>query len=165
MTTDETTTAEQDNHHLALSIAAATSSIYEGGGPFGAVLVTKDGNVYKGTDRVLLINDPTAHAEMVAIREASSAEANYDLSGSTLYSSCQPCPMCLTAALWARVSRIVYAATAAQAAAAGFDDASFYQQLSRGLDTVVDAEIDHLDLAEANGPFEAWGRYEGRVDF
>ena len=153
------------DNYLQLAVTEATKSIFEGGGPFGAVIVTKSGNVYVGTDQVLTSNDPTAHAEIQAIRKATQGEQHYDLKGSVLYSSCQPCPMCLTAALWARVPRIVYAATAEQAAAAGFDDAAFYQQLSGGLATVTDAALDHLELPTSNQPFEAWMDYEGRIDF
>lgn len=154
-----------DDQYMRMAVTAATDSIGEGGGPFGAVLVTASGRVYTGTDQVLTTNDPTAHAEVMAIRAASEGEQNYDLSGSVLYSSCQPCPMCLTAALWARIPRVVYAATAQQAAEAGFDDASFYRQLEGGLETVTDADLTHIDLPNANQPFETWDQFEGKVDF
>lgn len=154
-----------DERHLQLAIDEATKSILEGGGPFGAVLVTKGGNIYVGTDQVLTLNDPTAHAEIQVIRAAAQGEQNYNLSGSVLYSSCEPCPMCLTGALWARVPRIVYAATSQQAAAAGFDDAEFYQQLSGGTSTVTAAQVHHIELPDADKPFEAWLSFEGRVDF
>lgn len=152
-------------HYLNLALTEAGEAIHKGGGPFGAVLVTVDGAIYKGADCVLTTNDPTAHAEMTAIRLAAATEQTYDLSGSTLYSSSEPCPMCLTAALWARIPRIYYAATAEQAATAGFDDASFYRQLSKGVSSVTDAQVTHLALPQANAPFEEWGNYEGRVDF
>ena len=154
-----------DRNFLQRAVDAAIVSIPRGGGPFGAIVVTSDGQVYEGTDTVLTTNDSTAHAEMNAIRAASQGQENYDLSGSVLYSSSEPCPMCLTAALWARIDRIVYAATADRAAASGFDDASFYRQLKRGVDSVSDAAIEHLRLPTANEPFDSWDSYEGRIDF
>ena len=144
-----------DNELTEKAIRLAVENVANGGGPFGAVLVTGNGNEYDGVNRVTAINDPTAHAEVMAIREAAAAEG-FDLTGSVLYASCEPCPMCLTAALWARVDRIVYAATHDDAAAAGFDDSSFYTQLRHGLKSVEDAEITHLKLPERRAPFEAW---------
>lgn len=150
---------------LAKALQVATDSVRAGGGPFGAVLVTATGKEYVGTNRVTATNDPTAHAEIVAMRDACDAEATFDLSGAVLYSSCQPCPMCLSAALWARVSKIVYGATAEQAASAGFDDARFCAQLSGGLDSVTDLEIEHLNHPDANTPFDAWAKFAGRVEY
>lgn len=157
--------AARDVRYLQLAIDIAAESVSSGGGPFGAVIVTPPGNLYTGSDRVLLTNDPTAHAEVDAIRLATAAEETYDLSGSVLYSSCAPCPMCLTAALWARIPRILYAGTSEQATAAGFDDAAFYRQISGGFSTVTDAEIHHLNLNDANKPFEVWDAYEGKISF
>ena len=154
-----------DKEFLQRAVDAATASVPRGGGPFGAVVVTSDGQVYEGADTVLTTNDPTAHAEMNAIRAASQGQEDYDLSGAVLYSSSEPCPMCLTAALWARIDRIVYAATADRAAASGFDDANFYRQLKQGVDSVSDATIEHLALPAADEPFDSWDSYEGRIDF
>ena len=154
-----------DKEFLQRAVDAATASVPRGGGPFGAVLVTSDGQVYEGTDTVPITNDPTAHAEMNAIRAASQGKEDYDLSGAVLYSSSEPCPMCLTAALWARIERIVYAATTDRAAASGFDDANFYRQLQQGVDSVTDANIEHLQLSAANEPFDSWDSYEGKIDF
>ena len=154
-----------DKEFLQQAVDAATASIPRGGGPFGAVVVTSDGRIYEGTDTVLTTNDPTAHAEMNAIRAASQGQEDYDLSGAVLYSSSEPCPMCLTAALWARIDRIVYAATADRAAASGFDDANFYRQLEQGVVSVSGATIEHLRLPTANEPFDSWDSYEGKIDF
>ena len=129
------------------AIRLAEENVANGGGPFGAVVVTANGNEYDGANRVTALNDPTAHAEIQAIR-AAAAKEGFDLSGSTLYASCQPCPMCLTAALWARIDRIVYAATQDDAAAAGFDDSVFYTQLCDGLKSVTDAEVTHRLLLQ-----------------
>ena len=156
---------DDDKKFLARAVDIATASIERGGGPFGALIVTANGDVYEGQDTVLTSNDPTAHAEVAAIRAASSGEERFELSGSTLYSSCEPCPMCLTAALWARIPRIIYAATSDRAAAAGFDDANFYRQLSEGISSVTDARVEHCPLANADQPFDAWEAYEGRVEF
>ena len=98
------------------------------GGPFGAVITLGEEIIARGWNRVTSTNDPTAHAEVVAIRAASTALSRFSLQGCTLYTSCEPCPMCLTAAYWARVDRIVFAAGRADAAAAGFDDEQFYAE-------------------------------------
>ena len=100
------------------------------GGPFGAVIVGPDGDVVaEGCNRVTSANDPTAHAEVAAIRAACTAVGSFQLAGCTLYTSCEPCPMCLSAAYWARVDAIVYGASRADAAAAGFDDAFIYDEI------------------------------------
>lgn len=99
------------------------------GGPFGAVIVLDGTVVGEGCNRVTSTNDPTAHAEMVAIREACTRLGRFDLNGATLYASCEPCPMCLSAIFWARIARVVFANTRDQAAAIGFDDALIYEQV------------------------------------
>ncbi len=101
------------------------------GGPFAAVVV-KDGKIVaEGVNRVTATNDPTAHAEVVAIREACRALGAYELADCDIYTSCEPCPMCVGAIYWARPARVYYANTAADAAEAGFDDAYIYQELAR----------------------------------
>jgi len=100
------------------------------GGPFGAVVV-KDGQVIgKGHNRVLSAHDSTAHAEIVAIRQAEQTVKSHDLTGCELYTTCYPCPMCLGAIMWARISRVHYGCTAEEAAAIGFDDKAFYEAFS-----------------------------------
>jgi guanine deaminase len=112
------------------AIALALENVRSGsGGPFAAVIV-KDGRIIaEGTNRVTRTNDPTAHAEVVAIREACRVLAGFQLAGCDLYTTCEPCPMCLGAIYWARPSRVFYAATASDAAGAGFDDAFIYDEL------------------------------------
>src|ERR1700682_1431183 len=101
------------------------------GGPFAA-LVVKDGRVIaEGTNLVTATHDPTAHAEIVAIREASRVIRNFQLTGCDLYATCEPCPMCIGAIYWARPARVFYAGTAADAADAGFDDAFIYEELKK----------------------------------
>ena len=113
------------------AIALALDNIRAGGGPFGCVIV-KDGRVIaEGANRVTPTNDPTAHAEVVAIREACRALNAFQLDGCDLYTTCEPCPMCLGAIYWARPSRVFYAAAAGDAAGAGFDDAFIYDELRK----------------------------------
>jgi guanine deaminase len=123
----------------ALDLAAHSK-----GGPFGACLVNKDGVIVEGQNEVIASHDPTAHAEIVAIRAACKAIGSHDLSGWTLYSSCEPCPMCLGAIEWSRIHAVYYAATRYDAEAIGFDDASFYDERTVPL-------IQDNDLAEEAG--------------
>lgn len=101
------------------------------GGPFGAVIVRKGNIVGRGWNRVTSTNDPTAHAEVVAIRDACSHLKTFSLAGSEIYCSCEPCPLCLAAIYWSRLDRIFYAATGDDAATAGFDDRNFYGELAK----------------------------------
>jgi tRNA(Arg) A34 adenosine deaminase TadA len=100
------------------------------GGPFGCVVVRRGKIVGRGENRVTSANDPTAHAEITAIREACRALGTFELSDCDLYTSCEPCPMCLSAIYWARIPRVYYGNTRAEAAAIGFDDDFIYRQLS-----------------------------------
>jgi guanine deaminase len=114
------------------AIALGIENVRSGkGGPFGAVVV-KDGRVVaEGANRVTTTNDPTAHAEIVVIREACRVLGEFQLGGCDLYTTCEPCPMCLGAIYWARPARVFYACVAADAAAVGFDDAFIYDELKR----------------------------------
>jgi len=137
---------------IRLSMDNATGSA---GGPFGAV-VAMDGKILgEGVNAVTTTNDPTAHAEIVAIRAACRALGRFDLAGATIYTSCEPCPMCLSAILWARVSRMVYACDRADAARAGFDDAWFYEQVALPVDARA-LPATRLLAAEGNAAFAAW---------
>ena len=149
---------------LKQAIEVATSSVRRGGGPFGA-LVAKDGAVVAtGANQVTGTNDPTAHAEVVVIREACKALGSFQLSGCDLYSSCEPCPMCLGAIYWARPARVFFAATHQQASEAGFDDTFIYRQIeipseSRSIPMVRVADPD------ANAPFAAWLAKANRTEY
>ena len=114
------------------AIALGIENVRTGkGGPFGAVVV-KDGRIVaEGANRVTMTNDPTAHAEIVAIREACRVLGEFQLTGCDLYTTCEPCPMCLGAIYWARPARVFYACVAADAAVVGFDDAFIYDELKR----------------------------------
>jgi tRNA(Arg) A34 adenosine deaminase TadA len=125
------------------------------GGPFGA-LVVKDGEIVaRGCNEVTSTNDPTAHAEIVAIRAACKQLGTFSLAGCELYATCEPCPMCLAAAYWARVERIVYACDRSDAARAGFDDAHFYEELGRAVPERKLALV-QLGRTEALAVFQAW---------
>jgi guanine deaminase len=121
---------DKDREYLREAIELARRGVAAGlGGPFGCVIV-RDGQVVgRGCNAVTSSNDPTAHAEIVAIRDACRQLGNYQLSDCVLYASCEPCPMCLGAIYWARPKRVVYAATREQAGAAGFDDAFIYREI------------------------------------
>ncbi|MFZ4532508.1 MAG: nucleoside deaminase, partial [Alsobacter sp.] len=120
-------TADDDLRHLARAAELSRARMEAGlGGPFGAVIVRDGGVLAEGWNEVTSSNDPTAHAEVTAIRRACAAVGDFSLAGATLYTSCEPCPMCLASAYWARITRIVYANTRDEAAAIGFDDAFIY---------------------------------------
>ena len=141
---------------LQRAIALAIENVNSGqGGPFAALIV-KDGKIIaEGVNRVTSGNDPTAHAEIEAIREACRVIGNFQLSGCDLYASCEPCPMCFGAIYWARPDRVFYAATAAGAAAAGFDDALIYEELRRSPGARRLPVTQLLD-PEALRPFQTW---------
>ena len=149
---------------LQQAIALAVENVRRDGGPFGA-LVTRDGVVIaSGVNQVTRANDPTAHAEVVAIREACRVLGSFQLTGCDVYCSCEPCPMCLGALYWARPDRVFYAATQDQAAAAGFDDSFIYRELrapaaERAL-PVVQVHDEGAPL-----PFQEWAAKVGRVDY
>ena len=153
-----------DAAHLDKAVALAVDSVANAGGPFGAVIVTADGQVFEGNNRVTQDNDPTAHAEVTAIRRACAALGTFDLSGATLYSSCEPCPMCLSSALWARVDTVYFAADRHDAESAGFDDAVFYDFF-----TADPAErtmkVVHERTATSTAPFDAWRVLESRIEY
>ena len=121
-----------DNRFMGRAIELAIENVRSGsGGPFAAVIV-RDGRILaEGTNRVTASNDPTAHAEIVAIRAACTALGAFRLDGCDLYTTCEPCPMCLGAIYWARISCIYFAGSAADASKAGFDDAEIYRELNQ----------------------------------
>ena len=126
-------TTEADIRFMREAIRLADESVARGGGPFGAVVV-KDGRILAGaSNSVTLDNDPTAHAEVNAIRQACRELGTFDLKGSVIYASCEPCPMCLGAIYWAGIERIYYANTRADAAAADFADGFIYEELDKPL--------------------------------
>lgn len=153
-----------DSDHLQRAIDLATANVGADGGPFGAVLVLPGGRAVEGVNRVTADHDPTAHAEVAAIREACRQIAGHELRGAVLYASCEPCPMCLASALWARIERVVFAAGRDDAARAGFDDASIYEffesPVHRG--RLPTAQHRHV---EAIAPFQAWRAHADRIEY
>jgi tRNA(Arg) A34 adenosine deaminase TadA len=142
-----------NSEFMQQAIDLATENVLSGrGGPFGAVVV-KDGRIVAtGINLVTATNDPTAHAEVTAIRNACKALDTFQLTGCTIYSSCEPCPMCLTAIYWARCEALFFGATAQDAADAGFDDSFFYEQV-------------RLPIEERAMPTENMMREQGIVSF
>jgi guanine deaminase len=146
---------------IALAIENVRS---RGGGPFAAI-VAKDGRVVaSGTNQVSVLNDPTAHAEIIAIRAACTALGSFQLDGCDLYTTCEPCPMCLGAIYWARPARVYFAATAADAAAAGFDDAFIYEQISVPF---PERRIPFVGMMreESLACFRAWEQQQNRIRY
>ena len=153
-----------DSRWIELTIRLATENVANGGGPFGAVIVRNGELVAEGQNRVTASLDPTAHAEVVAIRAACQAVGDFSLAGATLYTSCEPCPLCLSAALWARVDRVVFAADRHDAARGGFDDREFYELFARDRST-WDVAIDSVRPPNASAPFDAWLANAERTDY
>ena len=154
----------RDAQWLGAAIDLATENVAEGGGPFGA-LIFRDGLVVAvGQNRVTATNDPTAHAEVTAIREACQVIDDFSLAGHTLYTSCEPCPLCLSAALWARIDRVVYAADREDAARGGFDDREFYELFARPRDE-WQMPIEPVRPDNAFAPFAAWNAEASRVRY
>ena len=153
-----------DADWLAAAVDLAVRNVAEGGGPFGAVVVADGRLLAAGQNRVTRDNDPTAHAEVVAIRRACAARGDFSLTGTTLYASCEPCPLCMASVLWARVDRVVYAADRHDAARGGFDDLAFYEMFARDRST-WDVRVDAVAVPRAVEPFEAWLRNADRVTY
>ena len=146
------------------AILVSMENIQDGGGPFGAVVV-KDGEIIARTgNSVTRDNDPTAHAEINAIRAAAKALNSFDLSGCVIYSSCEPCPMCLSAIYWARIARIYYGNNRYDAANIGFDDNFLYQELRKDLDERR-IPIEQLERDEALKTFATWKELENKVTY
>ena len=134
------------------------------GGPFGAVVARGEETVATGVNLVTASLDPTAHAEVNAIREACRKLGTFTLQDCTLYSSCEPCPMCLSAIYWARLGALYFAGTRQDAARAGFDDSLLYEQIALPM---FERRLRTVQLLEADGaaPFEAWLRHPGRISY
>ena len=146
------------------AIALAVENVENGGGPFGAVIV-KDGVVVAtGVNRVVPDNDPTAHAEVNAIRAACVKLGTFDLSGCVIYTSCEPCPMCLGAIYWAHLDKIYYGATQFDAAAVDFDDSFIYRELELK-PTDREKPVENMLHAEAQAPFNAWRAKADKVEY
>ena len=149
---------------IGRAIRLSVENVAQGGGPFGAVVARGGEIVAEGVNRVTALNDPTAHAEVQAIRLAAQRLGRFDLSDCELYASCEPCPMCLGAIYWARLYRLYYAATQQDAAAAGFDDALIYREmaLAPSLRRLPTASLSREEALEA---FRRWREQADRIDY
>ena len=135
-----------------------------GGGPFGAVIVLNQKIIGEGWNKVTLLNDPTAHAEVEAIREACKNLNNFELAGAEIYTSCEPCPMCLSAIYWARLSKIYYANTRSDAASINFDDEFLYQEIPKDVSSRK-ISMHQMNRTEALKVFEIWRNKLDKVHY
>lgn len=154
-----------DEEYLREAIRAARNGMNSGhGGPFGCVIVKNGQVVGRGSNRVTSSNDPTAHAEVVAIRDACEKLGTFQLTGCVLYTSCEPCPMCLGAIYWARPDRIVFAGTREDAADAGFDDQLIYDELPLPYNERR-IRTEHMLRNEAQVVFDDWKGKQDKVRY
>jgi tRNA(Arg) A34 adenosine deaminase TadA len=150
---------------LRRAIDLATHNVVSGaGGPFAAVIVRDGEIVGEGVNTVTATNDPTAHGEVNAIRAAAKALGTFTLAGCELYTSCEPCPMCLSACYWARLDAVYYGASASDAARAGFDDAFLYDELRK---TAPERQLRSMQLLgdEAWASFQAWLDSPNKIEY
>jgi guanine deaminase len=154
-----------DNPFMARAIQLAIDNVRSGrGGPFGTVVVQNGDVIAEGANRVTLTNDPTAHAEIVAIRKACRKLGRFEIRGCELYCSCEPCPMCLGAIYWARPARVYFGGTAADAARAGFDDSFIYREIPQ---PHSERKIPMIQMMseQALKAFLAWERQPHKVPY
>lgn len=146
------------------AIDLAVENVRNGGGPFGAVIARGGEIVAEGVNRVTSQHDPTAHAEVQAIRKACSELNTFDLTGLDIYASCEPCPMCLGAIYWAHLDHLYFAGTKDDAARIGFDDAFIYKELPLPIHE-RELPTEAMMNAEAQAPFVAWQEKEDKVEY
>lgn len=150
---------------MARAIQLAIENVQAGkGGPFAAVVVREGRILAEGVNLVTSTEDPTAHAEIVAIRQACRNLASFQLSGCEIYASSEPCPMCMGAIYWARLARVFFAATRQDAAAAGFDDAHIYEQLERPVSQRI-IPMHQMMREEALAAFQAWDQRPDKIRY
>ena len=152
------------NKFMTRAIELSIESVNSGGGPFGSIIVKNDKVIAEGSNKVTLNNDPTAHGEIVAIRKACKSLNNFNLSGCELYSTCEPCPMCLSAIYWARIEKVYYANTRDDAQKIDFDDSLIYSEL---LTNVKKRKIPMFQMMrnEALKAFELWDKKTDKVKY
>jgi guanine deaminase len=161
------TGATQETHekYLRMAMEVGTVGARGGhGGPFGALVLEGDRVLASCHNEVVSRKDPTAHAEIQAIRAACAARGSFQLDGCDVYASCEPCPMCLGALYWARPRAVYFAATRAEAAAVGFDDAFIYEELSRPPESRR-LPVQRIAVAGAEEPFRVWQALAGRIKY
>ena len=146
------------------AIELSVESVNNGGGPFGCVVVKGDKIIAEGSNKVTSNNDPTAHGEIVAIREACKKLNNFSLSQCELYSTCEPCPMCLSAIYWARIRKIYYANTREDAQKIDFDDSLIYSEFKKNIDERK-IPMKQMMRNEALKAFELWDKKKDKVKY
>ena len=153
-----------NNEFMLRAITLSIESVKTGGGPFGSVIVKNDKIISEGFNKVTSANDPTAHGEIVAVREACKKLNNFNLSGSELYSTCEPCPMCLSAIYWARIDKIYYANTREDARKIDFDDSLIYSEFKKNIN---ERKIPMVQIMrnEALKAFELWDKKTDKVKY
>lgn len=150
--------------YMSRAIQLAILNVDQGGGPFGAVIV-KDGKIIaESANSVTIDNDPTAHAEVNAIRKACNILGTFDLSGCKIFSSCEPCPMCLGAVYWAHLDELHFACNKDDAAAIGFDDAFIYDEIAISYEKRM-LKTNQFMRNEAIKAFEKWDKFEGKTEY
>ena len=152
------------NQFMKRAIELSIENVNKGGGPFGCVVVKDEKIVSEGSNKVTSTNDPTAHGEIVAIREACKKINNFSLNGCELYSTCEPCPMCLSAIYWARIEKIYYANTRKDAQKIDFDDSLIYSEFQKNIDK---RKIPMIQMMrnEAIKAFELWDKKTDKVKY
>jgi guanine deaminase len=155
---------ENDRLHLLRALEIAEKGIDCGGGPFGALIAKEGKTISEAHNRVVLNSDPTAHAEVLAIREAALVLKSHNLAGCTLYASCEPCPMCLGAMYWAGITKVVYASGRTDAAEAGFSDELIYNEIA--LDP-AERKVTFLRINDIGGDavFRKWDKLENKIRY
>ncbi|WKN45772.1 nucleoside deaminase [Tunicatimonas pelagia] len=162
---DQTTSGKSDNHFISIAINLAREGMRKNaGGPFGAIVVKNQEIVGYGHNQVTSSHDPTAHAEVVAIRDTCQKLGTFELNGCIIYTSCEPCPMCLGAIYWARIDQVVFAATRHDAAQANFDDEWLYQEIPLVWE---ERKLDYQQIgqSEAVKLFEEWNAKLDKVRY
>jgi len=152
------------NEFMKRAIELSIESVNKGGGPFGCVIVKDEKIVSEGSNKVTSTNDPTAHGEIVAIREACKKINNFNLNGCELYSTCEPCPMCLSAIYWSRIEKIYYANTRKDAQKIDFDDSLIYLELQKN---IGNRKISMVQMMrnEALKAFELWDKKTDKIKY
>lgn len=155
---------EKHNYYMSRAIELSKQSIQSGGGPFGAVVVKNGKIIAESSNSVAIDNDPTAHAEVNAIRKAAKVMNTFDLSGTTIYSSCEPCPMCLSAIYWARIDNLFFANTRQDAQKIGFDDEFLYNEIQL---PVSERSIPTKQIMrnKALSVFKLWEEQEDKIEY
>jgi tRNA(Arg) A34 adenosine deaminase TadA len=155
---------QQDREFMQMAIDLSIENVAKGGGPFGAVIVRNGEVIATGANRVTANNDPTAHAEVSAIRAACAKVENFKLEGCTCYTSCEPCPMCLSALYWAGVERIVYGNTKEDAKEINFDDSFIYDEIAKPY-ALRAIPCQNLMREEALAGFRAWSDKSDKIEY